>query len=509
MFSCRIIPVSAAVSATVASIIITTVGASTTTSELWPYQTYVTEPTFYPPRPAINHTDGAALAPGLVVFSPSGGVSGTTSAMIMDREGELVWQTDPAWGDIQDLTVFDLFGEKVLISWSGENLNTGDSFGTATIWSDSYEPIYNITLNDPQFEHIYGQYDTLLNQHEVYITSRGTFLGLVYDPIPANLSAVGGPEDGWIRDGVVVEIDIKTNELLFVWRASDFIPITDSYCPMVDVRSGFVGELSSGQIVASSRHTFQAIVIDRETGSVDWIIQGEGKNDFTIDEDAVFRWQHDIRIQETAEGLLTMSLHNNQNNYTPPYNHTSANLMRIDQDSNHVSSIQVYQDPNDPVSTPSGGSCQPLSNDNVFVCHASQPVMKEYTHDGELLWSFRFGPAGYATGSGIGSYRGFVSEWHGYPETAPKAAACKTAGGDLQVFMSWNGATEVTAWNVYSGNGTRTLSPAVRNVARRGFETNTTIPEARYVQVEALGGCRDLDETRRSGILDISDAAAC
>lgn len=261
---------------------------TTTASARWPTQTFVTEPDFHPPQAAINHTDDSTLAPGLVIFSQDGTYAPESVSLIMDRKGELVWQTDPGMDDIQDLSPFTLFGENVLVSWSGtsDNVN-GDSFGAVTVWNDSYEPIYNITLSDPQFDQLYGKYDSLLNQHEVYLTSWGTFLGLVYDPVPANLSAVGGPEDGWIRDGVVVEINIETNELLFVWRASDFIPIEDSYAPIESARSGFgnssesgwdyvhlnsVAELN-GNIVVSSRHTFQAIYIDRQTGGVKWIIQ--------------------------------------------------------------------------------------------------------------------------------------------------------------------------------------------------------------------------------------------
>ncbi|KAI0167318.1 ASST-domain-containing protein [Pestalotiopsis sp. NC0098] len=486
-----------------------------TTSARWPTQTFVTEPDFHPPQTAINHTDDSALTPGLVIFSQDGTYAPESVSLIMDRKG---------MGDIQDLSPFTLFGEKVLVSWSGtsDNVN-GDSFGAVTVWNDSYEPIYNITLNDPQFEQLYGKYDSLLNQHEVYITSWGTFLGLVYDPVPANLSAVGGPEDGWIRDGVVVEIDIETNELLFVWRASDFIPIEDSYAPIENARSGFgnssesgwdyvhlnsVAELN-GNIVVSSRHTFQAIHIDRQTGGVKWILQGEGKNDFTIDAKAVYRWQHDIRIEPTAAGLM-MHLHDNQNNYTPPYNTSSGLLARIDEDARHVHFVRRYADPNDAVSVSSGGSYQPQPNGNVVVCHASQPVIKEYAEDGGgPLWSFRFGPAGYATGPGIGAYRAFVAEWSGYPKTKPKVAACRTADGDLTVFMSWNGATETAGWNVYSGADSFGLEAMATNVTKTGFETNVTMPTAQYVQVEALGGSRDLDQTQRSEVLNVTDVTLC
>lgn len=237
-------------------------------------------------------------------------------------------------------------------------------------------------------------------------------------------------------------------------------------------------------------------------------LQGEGKNNFTIDDEAIFRWQHDIRIEQTAEGPM-MHLHNNQNNYTPPYNVSSGALLRIDEKAGHVYAVQTYKDPNDLVSASSGGSYQALDNDNVVVSHASQPVIKEYAHDGTLLWSFRLGPAGYATGPGISAYRAFVSEWRGYPNTAPKAAACRTVNGDLIVFMSWNGATETTAWNVYSGELNTGLTAVATNVTKSGFETNIIIQSAHYVQVQALSGSGKLDQTRTSTVLDVTSVDTC
>lgn len=56
--------------------------------------------------------------------------------------------------------------------------------------------------------------------HDFVITANDTALVTIYDPIPADLSSVGGPELGWLYDGVFQEIDIATGKLLFEWRAS-------------------------------------------------------------------------------------------------------------------------------------------------------------------------------------------------------------------------------------------------------------------------------------------------
>ena len=45
--------------------------------------------------------------------------------------------------------------------------------------------------------------------HEFQLTPQGTALITAYDPIHCNLSAVGGPADGAVTDGVLQEIDVQ------------------------------------------------------------------------------------------------------------------------------------------------------------------------------------------------------------------------------------------------------------------------------------------------------------
>ena len=48
------------------------------------------------------------------------------------------------------------------------------------------------------------------DQHDFVITPRGTALFWVYDPVPYDLTPLGGPADGVLHDGVIQEIDIAT-----------------------------------------------------------------------------------------------------------------------------------------------------------------------------------------------------------------------------------------------------------------------------------------------------------
>jgi hypothetical protein len=51
--------------------------------------------------------------------------------------------------------------------------------------------------------------------------------------------------------------------------------------------------------------------------------------------------------------------------------------------------------------------------------------------------------------------------------------------------MSWNGATGVAGWQVLSGQSATSLAPAGA-VAREGFESSVVVPNAPWVQAQAL-----------------------
>jgi hypothetical protein len=56
----------------------------------------------------------------------------------------------------------------------------------------------------------------------------------------------------------------------------------------------------------------------------------------------------------------------------------------------------------------------------------------------------------------------------------------------MNVYASWNGATEVASWQVLAGAGPAALQP-VRTAARASFETRIPVGvTARYVAVRAL-----------------------
>lgn len=72
----------------------------------------------------------------------------------------------------------------------------------------------------------------------------------------------------------------------------------------------------------------------------------------------------------------------------------------------------------------------------------------------------------------------------------------------MRGYVSWNGATDINAWNVYLGNTTDQMEMQY-GVPKKGFETVFTIPnDAKYAQVDAM---QNGTEVRRSNATAIGD----
>jgi hypothetical protein len=141
--------------------------------------------------------------------------------------------------------------------------------------------------------------------------------------------------------------------------------------------------------------------------------------------------------------------------------------------------VHEYTHPNKMLSA-TQGNVQVLENGNVFVGWGSEPVLSEFSSDGELLFSVSF-PAESE------SYRAIRFPWSGEPDGDPTLAAEAGPDDEATLYASWNGATEVADWEVLAGPGPDRLE-AAGSVPRKGFETaikvNTTEP---YVGVRAKG----------------------
>jgi len=154
--------------------------------------------------------------------------------------------------------------------------------------------------------------------------------------------------------------------------------------------------------------------------------------------------------------------------------------LRPDEEAMKATLVREYTHPDGLVST-SQGNMQVLPGGNVFVGWGSEPFVSEFSPDGELLFDAGFPP-------GCESYRAFRFSWTGHPTDAPALALGERSRNKVTLYASWNGATEVTGWEVLSGPHPDRLEP-LGSVPRNGFETpmlaQTSDP---YVAVRARDG---------------------
>lgn len=121
--------------------------SSTITQALWPFQTFITEPTFKPP--ILEARKYGKTEPGLIFYAPTTLIGeGETAAIITTDEGEMIWQSSP-FIDASNLTPGTLDGRPIMHYWAGDLATSiGRGYGYCTILDDTYTPIYNVTLVD-------------------------------------------------------------------------------------------------------------------------------------------------------------------------------------------------------------------------------------------------------------------------------------------------------------------------------------------------------------------------
>lgn len=404
------------------------------------------------------------------------------SLLIADTAGEPVWIHPLGDERSYDLKVQEYEGEPVLTWWRGENIGLGYGAGEWVIMNSAYEEIATVTTQDTQEADF----------HNLTLTDDGTALMVSYPKVERDLSAIGGPSDGYVLDNVVQEVDVETGEVLLEWSALDHIPLSDT---RVDVQSAegqdggpetpfdyahvnSVAEDADGSLLVSARNTHAIYRIDRETGEVDWTLGGTD-GDFAMAGGSSFAWQHDAQRQ--ADGTITLY----DNEHLPPMDDQSRGLrLALDLKTMTARVVTEYLPPDGRLAE-SQGNLQVLDNGNVFIGWGQQPFYSEYTEAGRLVLD-----AALDTGE---SYRAFKQPWVGEPAEPPALVV----DGDT-AYVSWNGATEVESWRFLAGADAESATE-VETVPREEFETSAEVPVESYVVVEALDADGQVLATAEAG----------
>jgi hypothetical protein len=432
-------------------------------------QRFRSRPDLRPPQ--IQVLRAPAVGRGYVFVAPKNG-PGPAGPMILDRRGGLVW-FKPLPKGIQafDFKPQRYRGRPVLTWWEGHSAK-GNGAGVDVIADSSYRVIARLPMPP-------GDRADL---HEFSLTPRGTALVPVYRPVRTDLRSVGGPAHGRAIEGVIEEIDVATGRVIFEWRSLDHVPIAESHKKFSDRSSqGYdyfhlnsIREEPNGRLLISARHTNAAYEIDKRTGAVVWRLGGK-RSTFAMGRGTRFNAQHDARRGPGG----TISIFDNQ---SPPDHGRESRVvvLRLDRRARTARLVRQYRYPGG-VHSDSQGSAQPLPGGRLFVGWGGKsPRFSEFDDHGRMIFDARFRPGA------ANSYRALLLPWSGRPVRRPALAVRRRGNGRATVYASWNGATDVAAWEVLGGP----RPDALRRVAvagRREFETSIPLPSTpRYVAVRAL-----------------------
>ncbi|KAL3445290.1 ASST-domain-containing protein [Aspergillus insuetus] len=462
-----------------------------------------------------------------------------SSPLILDARDLSAVYMNRSFTNVFGTRVQENRGRKFLTFWAGDKGDgIGDGYGLA--FDDTYRLVYQVSAQNLNGVHA--------DLHEFALTGNGTAL-----VTGVNRIRVRGDDFqekyGWdyplpdgleieILDGVVQEIDLDTNEVLFDWRALDHVNPLDSYEPIGRLWDAYhvnsIEKTEVGNYLISIRHTHSIHLIDGKTGAIIWTLGG-AQNDFVEVQPSnasnsssspgqqqqpllTMAWQHHARfVPGTNESQMTFF---DNHVKTTTHGECRTNCSR----GLHVSldtavyppTAQLLRGFSHPVhlQAQSQGSVQvldksksPLSSSrdvgNVFIGWGRCPTFTEHRASGETVLDVQFSPWHSSDiPDALDNYRAHKMDWVAEPWWDPAVALAWRQNGDgevenewegdngatngtLVVYVSWNGATEVAGWVVRGRPGSAAAEAEdsdedeeilLAASPRTGFETEISIP---------------------------------
>jgi hypothetical protein len=429
--------------------------AGSANAALAPYRHFHSRPDLKPPRIKLFKRTHFA-SPGYIFIAPKKKVT-QGGPLILDNRGRVVWFMPVDQRGVTDFRVQRYRGKPVLTWWRGKSAD-GKRLGQYSIYDSSYRLI----------AHVGPRNGIAGDMHEFLITPHDTVLMTLSHRVRVKSRSV--------LEGALQEVDIKTGRVLFEWHSIDHVPLVESYyhLPRKPDRTYDYFHINSidvdhdGNLLVSSRNTHTVYKIDRHSGRIIWRLGGK-RNDFTLGRGVAFGWQHDARRR--PDGTLTLF----DNAAWPKLRKQSRGIvLRVDERRRRVTLLHSFVHA-PPLVSVDQGNMQKLPNGNYLVGWGHQPYVTEFGPHGKTLLDFRFGR------SGADSYRAYKFRWTGRPHSRPAVAV----DGD-RLWVSWNGATEVRAWQLLGGAEKKKLRP-VLTVPKTGFESAIPLPEdVAWVAVRAL-----------------------
>src|SRR3954468_1238760 len=432
-----------------------------------------------PPNLKVTtNKENASIDP--IFFAVKGG-PGQDGPEIRDSQGRLLWfrRIRPPLSPY-DFRMQTYQGQPVLTWWQGRVLG-GKGQGYGVMLDSKYRLIKHVTAGNGY----------RMDQHEFEITPRGTAFINIYHPVRFSLRPAGGSRNGTVWDSIVQEVDIKTGLVLFEWHSLAHVSVKLGTFPVRE-GSGFpydpfhvnsVSEDGNGNLLLSARNTNGLFLIDRKGGKVLSRIGGK-KSDFEMGPGSRTVGQHQAVLQ--PDGTISIFDNGGSTQYpTSPDKPSRGVFIKVDGDARRVSLVHEYKHNMVPgqenAFSRSQGSTQVTGNGNVFISWGGgNPWLTEFTRDGDVTFESHISPTNDDT------YRAYRLPWQNATGENKPDARAYTDGDGTDVYVSWNGATNVAEWVVQAGDDPDHLSKVTAS-GWEDFETKIRLEGApKYVRVKAL-----------------------
>ncbi|MEM7532789.1 MAG: aryl-sulfate sulfotransferase [Chloroflexota bacterium] len=349
-----------------------------------------------------------------------------------------------------------------------------------------------------------------LDFHDMRLLPNNHMLILTYQLLPVDMSALvedGDPNANLIECSVF-ELDAERN-VIFEWSGRNHFNITDTIYGDIDsswvdyLHCNTIVEDTDGHLLLSARNMNMVAKIHRQTGEVIWQLGGPN-NDFTFvdglstggETDEVGHAVHSIGrgVYATEQTRLAFSQQHD------PQRVPNGNLLIFDNGTGAASysrAIEYELDETNMVATlvweyrntPDTygfimGNAQRLPNGNTLIGWGAsvQPAVTEVARDGTKVFELSLPKT-------MRNYRAFRFPWQGYPLTEPTVISTTITNPETGIYSttlaySWNGATEVDAYQIYgdlsdeaASSPTTYPTTLLKTTPKTGFETSTVITQ--------------------------------
>ncbi|KAJ4471442.1 ASST-domain-containing protein [Lentinula aciculospora] len=415
---------------------------------------------------------------GYFFFAPEGPVAMQGGGLIMNPNGTMIYSASafqPSF--LRGLQSYNNSDHVAIWIGDGSPVTGGHGSGYNLLLDNTYTVVANFTVKN---------LGVGADIHELQITSNNTAVMTAYPTQAANLSAFNGPSDGYVLNCAAQEVDIATGQALFTWQPLNYVDPSECYAAIGEAGSGTaddpwdyfhinsIQKLDDGNYFISSRHCHTLYLIN-PAGDILWKMGGM-KSDFTFGQGANFSWQHHARMHDTN----TISVFNNgASTFDQDFPYSQGLLLNFDESAKTVT-LNNARSPFNRTVTTSQGSVQILDNGDSFVGWGDMPYFSQHDSSGNILWSAQFAPSEQE----VSSYRVFLHDWVARPAAPPSMSISNSSSGtNAVVYAWWNGATEVTAWQLLGSTALTPSRAETLNVVNKvDFETTLTYNGTRRYQ---------------------------